>query len=233
MTTFGDSDAEDVRTDILTDESLGSRPKLNDFMQVRADHHPRTSPVDEEPLCFDEGKDPLHWKGLGRPPTKKVSYVRLSATYTLTMGNVGFKLVGAMSTESTDRLLAAEARLAETQRIGTQKSLKRMREETHELSSRSDVCLHLPFVVSSMLTAISIQPHRQPLPSALTQLPRLAKLLNRAHDSSTPHVLLSTSSRLWTSLKVCHVMNSSGIQPRTPTQLAPLQLRNCHPDAQT
>lgn len=158
-TTFGDSDMEEVRKGKIVDESLGPRHKLEDFMQVMAEHHPGKSPAGGEPLCYGEDKTPLRWKGPGRYPSKKISYVRLSATETLTIGNVGFKLVGSLSDESTDRLLEATASLSKAQHEGTQKALKRMREESHKLSSTSKVCLHLSFV-----EIFYANTHQRPIP---------------------------------------------------------------------
>lgn len=143
MTTFGDSGLDKVRGEFINDASLGPRRKLYDYVKIIADHVRDDSPVHEEPLCYDKGKTPLHWTGPCRPPSKKESYVRLSSTETLTIGNVGVTLMGSLSDGSCDRLLELTARMSKAQRIGTRQSVKRRRGEYIELSPLSDVCFHL------------------------------------------------------------------------------------------
>jgi hypothetical protein len=140
MTSFGDSSPESVRSATTKDDSLGTRGRLADFVQMAADHC-LYGTVESEPLCFDGAKTLLHWSGTCVAPRKKGSYVSLMRVETIVIAHLGVQLMGSCTEESFDKFHELAKRPCTEHSLGADEALLRKRKYQKEHPVRSQVPL--------------------------------------------------------------------------------------------
>jgi hypothetical protein len=183
MTSFGDSSPESVRVATTKDDSLGTRGRLADYVQMGAKHCHRGT-FEREPLCFDGGETLLHWSGPCVAPVKKGSYVSLMRIETIVIAHLGVQLMGSCTGESFDKFRELQKRHSAQHSLGADEALLRKRKWQKEHPVRSQVRLSICCKYRSVLMVISLR--LRPLVSVTYQPPCLVKLVCSVHASQDP-----------------------------------------------
>lgn len=143
LTIFSGTDPAVLRERKTRDETLGERPKLNDYVQVVALHRNDGKPVTKDELCFQKGEKQIEWTSTCSAPSKKISYLRLAGPVLIGGPFVELCKMGEVTPETLPNLIDIQISYQEAKIAGKTASAKRKREESVKPRSQAQVCISL------------------------------------------------------------------------------------------